>query len=163
MRAPNQNFSSKQLTKHAIYIILSKLIQIRLHGQAVKTPPFHGGNRGSIPLGVTIKLHALENAVFAQKRRFQGRVFVWKKWKRGRFLCQKLCQFGGRSALSFLPTFSRSLCGAELKWSIPSAVLAARRRAKTPKRAAQNLALTPLARSLKKLRAYYTAWRCNCF
>ena len=22
-------------------------------GQAVKTPPFHGGNRGSIPLGVT--------------------------------------------------------------------------------------------------------------
>ena len=26
----------------------------RLRGQAVKTPPFHGGNRGSIPLGVTI-------------------------------------------------------------------------------------------------------------
>ena len=25
----------------------------RLRGQAVKTPPFHGGNRGSIPLGVT--------------------------------------------------------------------------------------------------------------
>ena len=25
-----------------------------LLGQAVKTPPFHGGNRGSIPLGVTI-------------------------------------------------------------------------------------------------------------
>ena len=24
----------------------------RLHGQAVKTPPFHGGNRGSNPLGV---------------------------------------------------------------------------------------------------------------
>ena len=23
------------------------------HGQAVKTPPFHGGNRGSIPRGVT--------------------------------------------------------------------------------------------------------------
>ena len=28
-------------------------LNIRLHGQAVKTPPFHGGNRGSIPLGVT--------------------------------------------------------------------------------------------------------------
>ena len=28
--------------------------QIWLLGQAVKTPPFHGGNRGSIPLGVTI-------------------------------------------------------------------------------------------------------------
>ena len=27
-----------------------------LHGQAVKTPPFHGGNRGSIPRGVTIFL-----------------------------------------------------------------------------------------------------------
>ncbi len=25
---------------------------LRLHGQAVKTPPFHGGNRGSNPLGV---------------------------------------------------------------------------------------------------------------
>ena len=24
-----------------------------LHGQAVKTPPFHGGNPGSIPGGVT--------------------------------------------------------------------------------------------------------------
>ena len=29
---------------------------IRLHGQAVKTPPFHGGNRGSNPLGVTEKI-----------------------------------------------------------------------------------------------------------
>ena len=27
---------------------------LRPLGQAVKTPPFHGGNRGSIPLGVTI-------------------------------------------------------------------------------------------------------------
>ena len=29
---------------------------VRLHGQAVKTPPFHGGNRGSNPLGVTEKI-----------------------------------------------------------------------------------------------------------
>ena len=28
-------------------------------GQAVKTPPFHGGNRGSIPLGVTIKFGSI--------------------------------------------------------------------------------------------------------
>ena len=28
-------------------------LNIRLRGQAVKTPPFHGGNRGSNPLGVT--------------------------------------------------------------------------------------------------------------
>ena len=26
---------------------------VRLHGQAVKTSPFHGGNTGSIPVGVT--------------------------------------------------------------------------------------------------------------
>ena len=30
-----------------------------LRGQAVKTPPFHGGNRGSIPLGVTKKRHPI--------------------------------------------------------------------------------------------------------
>ena len=28
---------------------------LRPHGQAVKTSPFHGGNSGSIPDGVTIK------------------------------------------------------------------------------------------------------------
>ena len=28
-------------------------VLIWLHGQAVKTPPFHGGNPGSIPGGVT--------------------------------------------------------------------------------------------------------------
>ena len=28
------------------------IIYIRLHGQAVKTSPFHGGNTGSIPVGV---------------------------------------------------------------------------------------------------------------
>ena len=33
---------------------LSKgILNIRLHGQAVKTSPFHGGNTGSIPVGVT--------------------------------------------------------------------------------------------------------------
>ena len=29
-----------------------------LHGQAVKTPPFHGGNRGPNPLGVIFKKYA---------------------------------------------------------------------------------------------------------
>ena len=28
-------------------------LYIRLRGQAVKTSPFHGGNTGSIPVGVT--------------------------------------------------------------------------------------------------------------
>ena len=36
------------LEKHGI------LIQVRLVGQAVKTPPSHGGIRGSIPLEATI-------------------------------------------------------------------------------------------------------------
>ena len=31
---------------------MKKKKKLRLHGQAVKTPPFHGGNRGSNPLGV---------------------------------------------------------------------------------------------------------------
>ena len=30
-------------------------LNIRLRGQAVKTSPFHGGNTGSIPVGVTEK------------------------------------------------------------------------------------------------------------
>ena len=30
-------------------------IYLRPHGQAVKTSPFHGGNTGSIPVGVTEK------------------------------------------------------------------------------------------------------------
>ena len=32
--------------------------KIRLLGQAVKTSPFHGGNTGSIPVGVICKKHA---------------------------------------------------------------------------------------------------------
>ena len=31
---------------------------VRLHGQAVKTPPFHGGNRGSNPLGVISRIES---------------------------------------------------------------------------------------------------------
>ena len=33
----------------------------RLHGQAVKTSPFHGGNTGSIPVGV-IKIDKSQKA-----------------------------------------------------------------------------------------------------
>ncbi len=29
------------------------VLRFRLRGQAVKTSPFHGGNTGSIPVGVT--------------------------------------------------------------------------------------------------------------
>ena len=40
-------------------------LNIRLHGQAVKTPPFHGGNRGSIPLGVTKEKRKLSCFLFS--------------------------------------------------------------------------------------------------
>ncbi len=30
----------------------ARIMNTRLHGQAVKTSPFHGGNTGSIPVGV---------------------------------------------------------------------------------------------------------------
>ena len=33
-------------------------IYLRPHGQAVKTSPFHGGNRGPNPLGVIFKKYA---------------------------------------------------------------------------------------------------------
>ena len=38
-------------------LVRAQLGELWLHGQAVKTPPFHGGNRGSNPLGVTSKYH----------------------------------------------------------------------------------------------------------
>ena len=34
------------------YPVSRKGMKTRLHGQAVKTSPFHGGNTGSIPVGV---------------------------------------------------------------------------------------------------------------
>ena len=41
-----------------------------LHGQAVKTSPFHGGNPGSIPGGVNTPM--------------------WLKWQRSRFVISRL-------------------------------------------------------------------------
>ena len=39
-----------------------RLLILWLHGQAVKTPPFHGGNPGSIPGGVTKRARVAELA-----------------------------------------------------------------------------------------------------
>ena len=36
-----------------VFFDYRSIIIIWLHGQAVKTSPFHGGNTGSIPVGVT--------------------------------------------------------------------------------------------------------------
>ena len=38
----------------AVSLVQVQLGELWLHGQVVKTPPFHGGNRGSNPLGVII-------------------------------------------------------------------------------------------------------------
>ena len=38
--------------------ILEIILKLRPHGQAVKTPPFHGGIPGSNPGGVTIRKYS---------------------------------------------------------------------------------------------------------
>ena len=43
---------------------------LRPHGQAVKTSPFHGGNTGSIPVGVILDSSAVEHS--AVNRRVVG-------------------------------------------------------------------------------------------
>ena len=50
-------------------------VTIWLLGQAVKTPPFHGGNRGSIPLGVTIFTWAHSSAGRASALQAEGHRF----------------------------------------------------------------------------------------
>ena len=51
--------------------ILDKLKrQMRLRGQAVKTSPFHGGNTGSIPVGVTRPDFAQRNRLLNFIRKF---------------------------------------------------------------------------------------------
>ena len=44
LRSEKQKVSTSKVNDNTAWLL----------GQAVKTPPFHGGNRGSIPLGVTI-------------------------------------------------------------------------------------------------------------
>ena len=48
-----------QLVEHSVHtrsvICSSQIAATRPVGQAVKTPPFHGGNMGSIPVRVTKK------------------------------------------------------------------------------------------------------------
>ena len=46
--------------------------QIRPVGQAVKTPPFHGGNGGSIPPRVTKKKSTYNVGAFLFATRFEG-------------------------------------------------------------------------------------------
>ena len=55
---------------HTRYVICSNQIAAtRPVGQAVKTPPFHGGNMGSIPVRVTKKNLLLLQGVFSCYRK----------------------------------------------------------------------------------------------
>ena len=53
VRAQLGEFSKKTVDK--IRTVWYTKYKLRLLGQAVKTSPFHGGNTGSIPVGVTKK------------------------------------------------------------------------------------------------------------
>ena len=51
---------------------------MRLRGQAVKTSPFHGGNTGSIPVGVILKiLHILQEFSYNKIWRSSQAVRQW--------------------------------------------------------------------------------------
>ena len=52
------------MTSKVLYAIITERFKFRPVGQAVKTPPFHGDNRGSIPLRVTTSEQALLVPIF---------------------------------------------------------------------------------------------------
>ena len=61
--SPTRGVATRLLRKHAatknflaIQLFRTTEQYIGLHGQAVKTSPFHGGNAGSIPAGVIFRL-----------------------------------------------------------------------------------------------------------
>ena len=53
--SPTQGVSIETMQKR-------KKQEMRLHGQAVKTSPFHGGNTGSIPVGVISRCSSVGRA-----------------------------------------------------------------------------------------------------
>ena len=68
----------------------SQVAATRPVGQAVKTPPFHGGNMGSIPVRVTkkrdwllpVSFFAIRKGIEDQNLpvRWTGRVYQFKNW-----------------------------------------------------------------------------------
>ena len=77
-------------------------------GQAVKTPPFHGGNRGSIPLGVTIKFGSIaqlgEHLPYKQRVTGSIPVVSTKYGSVAQLVRVPACHAGGRG---FEPLLSR--------------------------------------------------------
>ena len=54
--------------------LLGEFSFLRLHGQAVKTSPFHGGNTGSNPVGVILAQQCAELKVIS-------RMPMWLNWQ----------------------------------------------------------------------------------
>ena len=57
-----------------------------LHGQAVKTSPFHGGNTGSIPVGVTSFIACYKQLSKPKKDQLEGKTAgrdmpMWLNWQ----------------------------------------------------------------------------------
>ncbi len=48
----DEKFFLRNALKYGIISFVRLLVKAWLRGQAVKTSPFHGGNTGSIPVGV---------------------------------------------------------------------------------------------------------------
>ena len=73
---------------------------IRLRGQAVKTSPFHGGNTGSIPVGVSFWLGSIHDdwGVKRVKRRqsklitnqLENDMPMWLNWQSSWFVISRL-------------------------------------------------------------------------
>ena len=86
--------ASKQLPERFFYDIIIWQVQRRPHGQAVKTSPSHGENRGSSPRGATKKrAQAKACALFLVFRRNRelrrGFARAQRRSTEGLFICRK--------------------------------------------------------------------------
>ena len=92
------------MTSKILYAIITKRFKFRPVGQAVKTPPFHGDNRGSIPLRVTTSEQALLVPIFFHKKNQSPALLLLLFRKRSRsrrlFACKR-----AHNAFGSLPTF----------------------------------------------------------
>ena len=111
---------------HTRYVICSSQIAAtRPVGQAVKTPPFHGGNMGSIPVRVTMKRLPTPKGV--------GSLFISGLPVRGSLGCPR-CQF-------CTVIFSKSLLPLQCPVSLPGG-----NRCKDPSPPCQRGVVLPMAK-----------------
>ena len=73
-------FLLENMTGFVLISFLFVITELWPVGQAVKTPPSHGGNSGSIPLrAVAAKKKALISGLFFVERVYNGRFFYYNK------------------------------------------------------------------------------------